>query len=61
MGQMKETLHDNPDLVAYEEHTSRLAAMNTLAADLLNEVSNLQFTLRVLQDAVVEFYKEINK
>lgn len=61
MGQIKETLQDNPDLAAYEEHTSRLAAMNTLATDLLNEVSNLQFTLRVLHDAVIEFHQELNK
>ena len=58
MGQIKETLQDNPDLVAYNDH---LVAMNALATDLLNEVSNLQFTLRVLLDAVIEFHQELNK
>ena len=60
MGQMKETLHDSPELEAYQAHVERMSAMNELAIELLNFASNMHFTLRVLQDQVVEFSREIN-
>jgi len=61
MGQMKETLHDTPELEAYQDHNDRMAAINALAADLFNEIRSVEFTLRVLHDSVMEFYKELNK
>jgi len=61
MGQIKETLQDSPELDAYQSHLDRVSAMNELATELLNYVSNMNFTLRVLQDSVNEFVAEINK
>jgi hypothetical protein len=61
MGQMKETLHDSPELEAYQSHLDRVSAMNELAIELVNFASNMNFTLRVLQDSVNEFVAEINK
>ena len=61
MGQMKETLQDSPELEAYQSHLDRMSAMNELALRLLNDVSNINFTLRILHDSVTEFVAELNK
>jgi len=60
MGQMKETLHDTPEAEAYQEHVERTEVLNKLTQDLLAEIGHIEFTVRVLHDQVVEFFREIN-
>jgi hypothetical protein len=57
MGQMKETLHDTPEAEAYQEHVERVDALNKLAHDLLGQISQVEFTVRVMHDNVVELLK----
>ena len=61
MGQMKETLQDSPEVLAYEEYIARTEVLNKLTQDLLAEIGHIEFTVRIIHDNVVEFFNEINK
>lgn len=61
MGQMKETLQDSPEVSAYEDYIARTEVLNKLTQDLLAEIGQIEFTVRILHDNVVEFFNEIQK
>ena len=61
MGQMKETLQDSPEVLAYEEYIARTEVLNKLTQDLLAEIGHIEFTVRIIHDNVVEFFNELNK
>ena len=58
MGQMKETLHDDPNLTAYEGYNAT-RAISKLSEELLSQVNEVEFTLRVLTDTITDFLKEL--
>jgi len=61
MGQIKETLHDTPEAEAYQVHLERTEALSKLAHDLLAQVSQVEFTVRIIHDSVVELMNELEK
>jgi hypothetical protein len=61
MGQIKETLHDTPEAEAYQDHLERTEALSKLAHDLLAQVSQVEFTVRIIRDNVVELMNELEK
>lgn len=58
MGQMKETLHDDENLTAYEGYNA-LQALTKLSEEVLAQVKEVEFTLRVMTDTITDFLKEL--
>jgi len=69
MGQMKETLQDDTYLQEYQEAVAKTPPVlnwwpeyaKKLSEDLLKEIRELEFSIRVLHDSVADFYNELNK